>query len=234
MSNQHKCRECDGAIVSRTRQILSKWRCEDGHEYLVHDASNKSIKPVNSILLKLDESRNFEGESEYVHKCETCQLGFLGHAARLTCRMCEYMKKEIDLIRDIPFIRSDSETLTYEPATNLPKIPESKFAWGNAESFVHELMVDAIEEAKKASKKFPQPNYVLTKIAEEAGEVVKEGVHCAENRGSYENLRNEIKQTIAMLVRLYVEGDQVHGCKPVIEFDMAKEAVKGFDHESRS
>lgn len=63
--------------------------------------------------------------------------------------------------------------------------------------------------------KFPQPNYVISKVAEEAGEVVKAAIHCAEGRETYRNLRGEIKQTIAMLYRLWVEGDQVHGLKPV-------------------
>ena len=81
---------------------------------------------------------------------------------------------------------------------------------------VRDLFDSACIEANKASTKFPQPNYVITKVAEEAGEVVKEAVHCAEGRGSIENLKVEIKQCMAMLIRLYVEGDQVHGLEPLI------------------
>lgn len=78
------------------------------------------------------------------------------------------------------------------------------------------LVESAIKEAHKAMVKFPQPNYVLLKVAEEAGEIVKEGVHCSEDRGDYDNLQDEIKQTIAMLYRLCVEGDQTIGLKSVL------------------
>ena len=77
-----------------------------------------------------------------------------------------------------------------------------------------ELIEEAILEADKAMRKFPQPNYVISKVAEEAGEVVKAAIHCAEGRESSENLRGEIKQLIAMLYRLWMEGDQVHGLAP--------------------
>ena len=73
------------------------------------------------------------------------------------------------------------------------------------------LVFEAKAEAEKAMRKFPQPNYVISKIAEEAGEVVKAAIHCAEGRETPENVRGEMKQLIAMLYRLWVEGDQVHG-----------------------
>lgn len=80
-----------------------------------------------------------------------------------------------------------------------------------------ELVSEALMEASRAMVKFPQPNYVITKIAEEAGEVVKDAIHCAEGRQTVENLRGEMRQLIAMLYRLWVEGDQVHGLPPVSE-----------------
>jgi len=73
----------------------------------------------------------------------------------------------------------------------------------------------AVEEAQKAMLKFPQPNYVISKVAEESGEVVKAAIHCAEGRESFEEVRGEMKQLIAMLYRLWVEGDEVHGLPPV-------------------
>ena len=76
---------------------------------------------------------------------------------------------------------------------------------------IHELYLDALAEAEKAMRKYPQPNYVISKVAEEAGEVVKAAIHCAENRETHTALAGEIKQAIAMLLRLYIEGDQVHG-----------------------
>ena len=77
------------------------------------------------------------------------------------------------------------------------------------------LIGDAMREAEKAMRKFPQPNYVISKIAEEAGEVVKAAIHCAEGRETPENLRGEMKQLIAMLFRLWLEGDGVHGLPSV-------------------
>lgn len=77
------------------------------------------------------------------------------------------------------------------------------------------LLTDAHIEAVKAMQKFPQPNYVISKVAEEAGEVVKAAIHCAEGRETKENVRGEIKQAMAMLMRLYLEGDQVHGLPPI-------------------
>ena len=78
------------------------------------------------------------------------------------------------------------------------------------------ILVDAaISEAILAMQKFPQPNYVISKVAEEAGEVVKAAIHCAERRETPENVVAEMRQTIAMLFRLYAEGDGVHGLPPV-------------------
>lgn len=78
------------------------------------------------------------------------------------------------------------------------------------DSFI-ELMLDGMAEADRAIRKFPQPNYVISKIAEEAGEVVKAAIHCAEGRETAGNVRAEMRQLIAMLYRLWAEGDQVHG-----------------------
>lgn len=77
-------------------------------------------------------------------------------------------------------------------------------------SFI-DLVHEAIKEANKAMLKFPQPNYVISKIAEEAGEVVKAAIHCAEGRESSDEVRAEMVQLIAMLYRLWIEGDEVHG-----------------------
>lgn len=79
------------------------------------------------------------------------------------------------------------------------------------------LIAEAREEAARASEKYPQPNYVISKFAEEAGEVVKAAIHCAEGRTPPEKVRAEMVQTLAMLFRLYLEGDQVHGLPPIAE-----------------
>lgn len=73
------------------------------------------------------------------------------------------------------------------------------------------LVKAAWAEAQMAMTKFPQPNYVISKVAEEAGEVVKAAIHCAEGRETAEAVIGEITQAMGMLMRLYVEGDQVHG-----------------------
>ncbi|HHI3761229.1 TPA: ead/Ea22-like family protein [Klebsiella quasipneumoniae] len=76
------------------------------------------------------------------------------------------------------------------------------------------LVAMARVSADKAILKFPQPNYVLLKVAEEAGEVVQAGVHYAENRMEWWQVEGEIVQLLAMLIRLVTEGDQVNGITP--------------------
>lgn len=76
------------------------------------------------------------------------------------------------------------------------------------------LTTKARQAAEKAMIKFPQPNYVALKIAEEAGEVVRGCVHYAEGRLSWEDVEGEIIQLMAMLYRLINEGDEVNGVLP--------------------
>jgi len=82
------------------------------------------------------------------------------------------------------------------------------------EAFIN-LVRASIPEAETAMRKFPQPNYVISKFAEEAGEVVKASIHHAEGRETRENVVAEMRQTIAMMYRLWLEGDQVHGLPPL-------------------
>lgn len=76
------------------------------------------------------------------------------------------------------------------------------------------LVAMARVSADKAIRRFPQPNHVLLKVAEEAGEVVQAGVHYAENRMEWGQVEGEIVQLLAMLIRLVTEGDQVNGITP--------------------
>jgi hypothetical protein len=78
-------------------------------------------------------------------------------------------------------------------------------------------LTDAHLEAVEAMRRFPQPNYVISKVAEECGEVVKAAIHCAEGRDTPDHVRAEIRQAMAMLMRLYLEGDQVHGLPPLAD-----------------
>jgi hypothetical protein len=82
---------------------------------------------------------------------------------------------------------------------------------------IAELLPDAVAAAEKAMRKFPQPNYVISKWAEETGEVTKDLIHMAEGRQTADKLRGEMVQALAMLHRLLVEGDQVHGLPPVCD-----------------
>lgn len=77
------------------------------------------------------------------------------------------------------------------------------------------LVAEAMARAGKAIVRYPQPNYVISKIAEEAGEVVKAAIHCAEGRDTLGHVRDELVDLIAMAFRLYAEGDRVHGLPPV-------------------
>src|SRR5690606_7384346 len=76
------------------------------------------------------------------------------------------------------------------------------------------LVERARASATKASAKFPQPNYVTLKIAEEAGEVIRGAVHYAERRMEWSEVEGEIIQLLAMLIRFVTEGDQVNGIVP--------------------
>lgn len=78
--------------------------------------------------------------------------------------------------------------------------------------YLHEIVSRSIGQARRAITKFPQPNYCLTKVAEEAGEVVKAGVHLAEGRDfTHADLEGEVIDTMAMLFRVLIEGDEVIG-----------------------
>lgn len=79
------------------------------------------------------------------------------------------------------------------------------------------LWLDACDEASIAMDRWPAPNCTITKVAEESGEVVKEALRCVYKEGDWDNLRQEMVQTIAMIIRLYVEGDAVHGLPPVMD-----------------
>ena len=79
---------------------------------------------------------------------------------------------------------------------------------------VDRILERSVVEMMKAIERFPQPNYVALKVAEEAGEVVKAAVHYAEGRETWKNVENEVVQMIAMGLRLLVEGDMKNGIVP--------------------
>lgn len=77
------------------------------------------------------------------------------------------------------------------------------------------LLPFALREAERAMKRYPQPNYTISKWAEESGEVTKALIHRAEDRYADADLVVEIIQVLAVLHRLMIEGDQVHGLAPI-------------------
>lgn len=93
--------------------------------------------------------------------------------------------------------------LTAPPA--LASVPDDYFS---------SLVAAARVQADKAMRKFPQPNYVLNKVAEESGEVIKAVIHFTEGREEWRNVEGEIIDNLAMLIRLVMEGDQVIGFTP--------------------
>lgn len=82
------------------------------------------------------------------------------------------------------------------------------------EDYFSSLVTAARLRADKAMRKFPQPNYVLNKVAEESGEVIKEVIHYTEGRGDWNKVEYELIDNLAMLIRLVTEGDQVIGFTP--------------------
>jgi hypothetical protein len=85
--------------------------------------------------------------------------------------------------------------------------------------YISDILSAARASAEKASKKFPQPNYVALKVAEEAGEVVRACVHYAEGRDcTWDDIEKECVQTIAMILRLLTEGDEINGVHPPHRF----------------
>jgi NTP pyrophosphatase (non-canonical NTP hydrolase) len=83
-----------------------------------------------------------------------------------------------------------------------------------ADDYFASLVTQARARADKAMRKFPQPNYVLNKVAEESGEVIKAVIHYTEGREEWRNVEGEIIDNLAMLIRLVQEGDQVIGFTP--------------------
>jgi NTP pyrophosphatase (non-canonical NTP hydrolase) len=105
----------------------------------------------------------------------------------------------------------------------LASMREQGWAMRNPDDYFDQLVIRARAAAEKAARKFPQPNYVTLKIAEEAGEVVRGCVHYAEKRMDWSEVEGEIVQLLAMLIRLVTEGDQINGVTPPAMLEAAKE-----------
>ena len=110
---------------------------------------------------------------------------------------------------NVSYWQHQIDTLDRIKAAPPPSIPPKTEA-----DYFGGLVLRARAAAAKASAKFPQPNYVTLKIAEEAGEVVRGAVHYAEGRMPWDEVEGEIVQLLAMLIRFVTEGDQINGVTP--------------------
>lgn len=70
------------------------------------------------------------------------------------------------------------------------------------------LFAKATATCRNSMIKFPQPNYVAAKLAEECGEVIRAYIHRAEGRGTTAAFESECVQLIGLVLRLFHEGDQ--------------------------
>ena len=94
--------------------------------------------------------------------------------------------------------------------------------------YLHDIFARSVGQSRRAMVKFPQPNYCLLKVAEEAGEVVKAGVHLAEGRDfTHDDLEREVIDTIAMCFRVLIEGDQVIGLMSTYSHRIARKEGGG-------
>lgn len=110
--------------------------------------------------------------------------------------------------QSVPFMNFTSLSRIVEmfrTAPPAPAVPQDYFG---------ALVEKARVSADKAMQKHPQPNYVLNKVAEESGEVIKAVIHYTEGREEWANVEGEIIDNLAMLIRLVIEGDQVIGFTP--------------------
>jgi len=122
-------------------------------------------------------------------------------------------------------LRDDREGLAREAN----ELEERLSKQGNHADYFAMLVEKARVAADRAMKKFPQPNYVLNKVSEEHGEVIKGVVHYLEGRETWEHVEGELVDNLAMLIRLVVEGDQVIGFTPpesVLNYRPASSAVE--------
>lgn len=179
-------------------------------EQIIHlygvDALCRGLQPVILAEVGVELPRPALAEAAYT---------YAKHLAETIFARAKFDVPEWEVLEDTEGVLTQIDHMVAALFDRLEAKPPLAEAVGVPEDDFAELVRDAIAEAEKAMRKFPQPNYVISKVAEEAGEVVKAAIHAAEGRETMENLRGEMKQTIAMLYRLWVEGDQVHGLPAV-------------------
>lgn len=117
-------------------------------------------------------------------------------------------------------------------APDLPSDPAPAVSQAAAERpYIDSLLPRAHEAAEKAMRKYPQPNYVVAKVAEEAGEVVRGAIHYAEGRMPWTEVEGEIVQLLAMLIRLTTEGDQTINMVPAAYYEKRAREARADERE---
>jgi NTP pyrophosphatase (non-canonical NTP hydrolase) len=91
------------------------------------------------------------------------------------------------------------------------------------DKYIIKLFKDSVEEAKRAKKKFPKPELLLTAMTEEHGELVKAIMDCRQGKASQEDIKQEMIQLIAMIIRLFNEGDPAHKMGSLIQYEKTQE-----------
>ena len=82
------------------------------------------------------------------------------------------------------------------------------------------MFAEVMNEVERAQAKFPSPDYLTTALAEESGEAIRavmEYMFAVKRNKSESDLlalrrevRKELVQTMAMCIRLELEGDPIH------------------------
>ncbi len=191
-----------GAIADEVEKVIATLRAE-------LDAARGRVRPLvwGDRPDGLDYRIGRCGQISYCVRCENGQWGYSRHGdvgLAVSYKGLPLFTDEQDAINGAEVDHRARILAALEPDPAVARMREPDSDWGD-------FIWSALNEAEKAMRKFPQPNYVISKIAEEAGEVVKAAIHCAEGRETTENVRGEMKQLVTMLYRLWVEGDQVHG-----------------------
>lgn len=130
-----------------------------------------------------------------------------GFDAATAIRACmeEFPESVHDIVEECAQIAENTISSRHAAPPAPVSVPDDYFS---------SLVAAARLRADKAMRKFPQPNYVLNKVAEESGEVIKAVIHFTEGREEWRNVEGEIIDNLAMLIRLVQEGDQVIGFTP--------------------
>ncbi|MGE0602186.1 MAG: hypothetical protein AB7O46_00185 [Xanthobacteraceae bacterium] len=179
------------------------WECSNGEVVAYVEGLDKALEIIKPLLstsplppapgAETGAKPDFEHVQKLREKRPSGESGYTDALWTLHDKLTDL--KERDAVREaISVMTSSSRQAVLEEA-----------------DYFASLVSRARAAATKATAKFPQPNYVTLKIAEEAGEVVRGCVHYAEKRMEWSEVEGEIVQLLAMLIRLVTEGDQVNG-----------------------